>query len=242
VAEDPTIGVDERLLDDAALEALAETCATPPRPALRARVLAAARQDALLGRRAAALQRWRLTGAAAATVALALGGLLARESRQGATLAGELAALGQQNRELAAQLAAQGRTLAGLREALATQAHVVRVLAGPRTLSAALAPTPQGGAASGRVMVDPASGETAVVVAGLGPAPAGRVYALWAIRGERPPEPAGLFAGSAEGPVTARTDTVVRPAEVTAFAVSIEPAGGSPSPTGPVVLAGPVAG
>jgi len=32
------------------------------------------------------------------------------------------------------------------------------------------------------------------------------------------------------------------PTEITAFAVSIEPAGGSKSPTGPIVLVGPVQG
>jgi anti-sigma-K factor RskA len=92
------------------------------------------------------------------------------------------------------------------------------------------------------VIVDPTSGEAAVVLAGLGPAPAGRVYELWAIRGERPPEPAGLVSGEGAGPIAARGARVERPGEVTAFAVSIEPAGGSQTPTGPIVLAGAVAG
>ena len=82
MAEDTPIGVDERDLDDAALEALAEACATPPPPGLRARVLAVARHDTLLRRRDTGLRRWRLTGAVAATLALALGGLLAYESGQ----------------------------------------------------------------------------------------------------------------------------------------------------------------
>jgi anti-sigma-K factor RskA len=35
---------------------------------------------------------------------------------------------------------------------------------------------------------------------------------------------------------------VERPGDVKAFAVSIEPAGGSKSPTGPIVMVGPVQG
>ena len=50
-----------------------------------------------------------------------------------------------------------------------------------------------------------------------------------------------MFPGSAETSVAVRTDTVARPDEVTQFTVSIEPAGGSRTPTGPIVLAGAVA-
>jgi len=240
VREDETIGVDEPELDDAALEALAEAYATPPRSGLRARVLFQARRDAWLRGRSRAVLPWRLTGTLAAGVALALGGLLAREVQRGTAREAEFASLAQANQQMVARLDEQGRTLAGLREALAVQAHVVRVLSGPRTITAALAPTAEG-RGSGRVLVDATSGEAAVVLAGLGPAPAGKVYELWAIRGDRPPEPAGVFAGGAEPSVAARAETVARPGEVTAFAVSVEPEGGSKSPTGPIVLAGAVA-
>ncbi len=235
--EDEHIGVDERALDDAALEALAEAYATPPRPGLRARVLAGARREAPRG------AMWaRVVGAAAAGLVLTLGGLLAREARRTATQTTQLAALARSNQELAVRLADQERALAGLHEALAAQAQVLRVLGGPRTLTAALAPTAEGGRGSGRVLIDPTSGEAAVVLAGLDPAPAGKTYELWAIRGDRAPEPAGLIAAGAEGPTAARAERVAQPAEVTAFAVSIEPAGGSKSPTGPIVLAGAVTG
>jgi anti-sigma-K factor RskA len=240
MGDDETIGVDERALDDDALEALAEAYATPPRRGLRARVLLQAHGEGVVRQREAALRRWRMTGAVAAGLVLVLGGLLAGERQRASTSAVELAALARSNQELVVRLEEQGRTLAGLREALAVQAHVVRVLAGPQTVTAALAPTPAGGAASGRVLVDASSGETAVVLAGLGAVPPGAVFELWAIRGERPPEPAGLLAPGAEGSVVARGSSVPRPAEVTAFAVSIEPAGGSTSPTGPIVLAGPI--
>jgi len=44
--DDATIGVDERALDDATLEALADAHGTPPPPGLRARLLVEAQRDA----------------------------------------------------------------------------------------------------------------------------------------------------------------------------------------------------
>jgi anti-sigma-K factor RskA len=233
--DEPTIGVDEPALDDIALEALAEAYATAPSAGLRSRVLATARAETA-ERRAS---RWRLVGSAAASVAVVFGGLLAASQHLVGERNAELAALGQSNIELARRLEEQGRTLVGLRVALESQAQVLQVLGGPRTITAALAP--KGDVkASGRVMVDATSGEAALVVADLGPASAGKTYELWAIRGDRPPEPAGLFTVGTERWAATRVARVDRPGEVSAFAVSIEPAGGSTSPTGPIVLVGAV--
>jgi anti-sigma-K factor RskA len=238
--DDEPIGVDERELDDMALEALAESHATAPPRALRARLLETARAEARAARTARALGRWRIVGAVAATVALVTTGLLAREAQHGAAQATALAELAAANASLERRLDDQGRTLVGLREALDAQGQVLRVLGGPRTLSASLAPK-EGYAGSGRVLVDAESGEAAIVLAGLPAAAAGTTYELWAIRGDRPPEPAGLLAVGA-GPTTAARIAPVRaPGEVAAFALSIEPAGGSQSPSGPIVLVGKVA-
>jgi anti-sigma-K factor RskA len=257
--EHETIGVDEHALDDATLEALADAHATPPPRALQARVLAAARREtearetAARGR-AHALRRWRAVGAMAAAVALVVGGIALRQSRladvQTAELAArtaelgarttELASLARTNADLSARLDEQGRTLAGLREAVAAQAQVLHVLAGPHTLTAALAPK-EGIVGSGRVVVDAATGDGAIVLSGLADPGQGRAYELWAIRGDRPPEPSGVFALEPGRPLAARIAPVVRASEVTAFAVSIEPSSGSASPTGPIVLVGAVA-
>ena len=53
---------------------------------------------------------------------------------------------------------------------------------------------------------------------------------------------AGLFTVGPEGSIARRSARVDRPGEVTAFAVSIEPAAGSSAPTGPIVLVGTIAG
>ena len=97
------------------------------------------------------------------------------------------------NAELTTQLQQQGLTLAGLREALDSQVHVIQVLSGPHTITAQLAPKGDG-RASGRVLVDAATGDVALVAADLATLAPGKAYELWAIRGDRPPEPAGVWS------------------------------------------------
>ena len=239
MAEDPTIGVDERGLDDAALEALAMAHATSPPQGLRGCILEEARRGSVLEGTGRSLRRWRVVGAVAAVLALAFGTLLARSAHYARRQAVEYAALIGANRDLQLRLDEQERMLVGLRTSLAAQAHVLRVMGGPRTVEAALTPS-EGVEGRGRVMVDATSGETAIVIAEMAPAGEDKVYELWAIRGNRPPEPAGVFTVGEEGSVAAVGARIARPAEVTTFAVSIEPAGGSKTPTGPIVLVGQV--
>lgn len=259
------IGMDELDLDDLALEALAEAHATPPPPGLRNRVLAEVRRSGSRGGDATdapsiALRRWRAVGAVAATLAVVLGGLLAisqshlsaertrtaeiqaqltEQQTQLAQRTTQLGALAQEKQQLEARLNEASKTLVGLQETIESQGQLLQVLSGPRTIMANLAP--KGDAtATARVLVDPATGNAALVVADLGSLDAEQVYELWAIRGSRPPQPAGLFTVSADRSAAVRLPLVANSGEVTAFAVSIEPKGGSQSPTGPIVLVGAV--
>jgi hypothetical protein len=244
--------VPEHELDDDALEALAEAYAEPAPARLRERILAAVARDRENELAARRLRRTRLVGAVAAAIALVLGGLLARELRRGRDRDAELAGLAYQNgvlsarldeqaRALTARLDEQGRVLASLHETLGTQAQILRLVGGPRILTANLAPQ-KGVTGAGRVLVDAATGDAAVVLSGIASPGDDRAYELWAIRGKKPPEPAGLVVLTDERGGAIRMPTVPRPSEVTAFAVSIEPRGGSTAPTGPIVLVGPVAG
>jgi len=239
--EDPTIGVEERVLDDLMLEALAEAHAATPPSGLRRRVLEGAHADAAIERARRGRTRWRAVGALAATVALVLGGLLAGERMDRGRQLADLESLARTNVELTARLDTQEKTLAGLRESLDAQGRVLRILGGPRTLSASLGPK-EGFGGSGRVHVDAQTGEGAVVLSGVQPLAGDKVYELWALRGDAPPEPAGLLAGAGQSVYLTQVAKLERPTGVTAFAVSIEPRGGSKSPTGPIVLVGSVQG
>src|SRR5512143_3001390 len=237
--DDEPIGVDERELDDFALEALAEAHAATPPSRLRERLVGAVEHDGVAARTRRSLGRWRLVGTIAATVALVSTGLLVRErarsEAQLATLTSQsaaLTALATAKDDLERRVADQGKMLVGLREALDAQGQMLRVLSGPRTLTASLAPK-EGFTGSGRVLVDADTGEAHVVLAGLPSPGPGKTYELWAIRGDRPPEPAGLVTVGTTPATAARVERVAAPSEVAAFAVSIEPAAGSTSPTGP---------
>ena len=70
----------------------------------------------------------------------------------------------------------------------------------------------------------------------ISPAPLDKSYQLWLVPSVGAPLDAGLVAASQEdGPIVAHFQAGLRAA---AFAVTLEPAGGSPQPTGPKVLVG----
>jgi anti-sigma-K factor RskA len=113
-------------------------------------------------------------------------------------------------------------------------------VAGPPPLIAAMAPTGKGTPVA--AAYDPARG--VVRIAGAVDVPAGRSAEVWAIRGTDAPRSLGVMADAthAELAVPAALRGIV--AADTVLAISIEPAGGSPTgaPTGPVVAAGKLNG
>lgn len=113
-------------------------------------------------------------------------------------------------------------------------------VAGPAPLIAAMAPTGAGTPVA--AAYDPASGT--VRIAGAVDVPAGRSAELWVIRGTDAPRSLGVVADAtrAELTVPAALRDVIGVDAV--LAISIEPAGGSPTgaPTGPVVAAGKLSG
>ena len=117
------------------------------------------------------------------------------------------------------------------RAALEREQIAAAVLADPDARSVALVE------GDGRLVVGP-DGKGVLVVDGLGPAPAGKTYALWVARQGEDPVPAGLFPGS-DGRDVALVDETVDTGEV--VLVTIEPAGGVDAPTTePVIGTAPV--
>ncbi|HMQ54474.1 MAG TPA: anti-sigma factor [Anaerolineae bacterium] len=93
--------------------------------------------------------------------------------------------------------------------------------------------------ASGVLYLNPVD-QAVLVLRGLEPLPAEQTYQLWLIPADNAPQPAGLLEVETDGlawlplkiPATAR--------DFAAVGVSVEPAGGSPAPSGPIVLLGTV--
>jgi anti-sigma-K factor RskA len=221
----------------AVADALAEAV-VPLEPAagLRARILAGAREQAphaSAPRRARATRRWLVPAlAAAASVLVALGlGLEVRDLR--GALAGEKA----QVARLEAALGSAEAERSGLEGQLAAAERSLAELTAQQTRTVTLAATGALPGASARAFLDPESRRLVLVVYELPPPPPGQSYQLWVIVGGEPvsagvfdvgPGGRGRHEASAlppiEGPVT--------------IAVTIEPAGGLPKPSGPIVLAG----
>ncbi|MCX7618421.1 anti-sigma factor [Tepidiforma sp.] len=86
------------------------------------------------------------------------------------------------------------------------------------------------------LLLDPASGLAVAVLDGLAPAPAGRTYQAWLIEDETP-RSAGLLAG--DGSLLLAPGGDLR--RFSAFALTLEPAGGVPAPTGDPLVVVPFA-
>jgi anti-sigma-K factor RskA len=131
-------------------------------------------------------------------------------------------------------------TLLMLRPAPAPIRIPVRVpVTAPAPLLAAIVPTGKGAPIA--AAYDPAS--ATVRIAGGVDVPAGHSAQLWAIHGADAPRSLGVIPA---GPARVIVPAAVRPALAaeTVLAISIEPAGGSPTglPTGPVVATGKLSG
>jgi anti-sigma-K factor RskA len=157
---------------------------------------------------------WAATAAAAVVVGALANGLILtnRYEARVAQLAGEVASLRAERAQAQAVL-----------DLLRDPATRLVVLQGAEPSPGALA----------RVIWHETAGGW-IMVAKLPPAQAGKTYELWTFSGGRP-SPAGVFDVDASGSATVPIKATGGPVE--GFAVTLEPAGGVPSPTGPIVLA-----
>jgi hypothetical protein len=145
---------------------------------------------------------------------------------------------------LQAQLAERQTTIAQLESQLAQQQRILQVVSSPRLLLVELQSTRPGDKSSGRVMIErPTDGDALRAVFSAQNLPAlaaDRDYELWYIAGNTP-VPAGIFQVNASGATTFEiTQLPSDLREIHTFAVSLEPKGGVPQPTGPIVLAGKI--
>jgi anti-sigma-K factor RskA len=202
------------------LEALAESVdPVEPSETTRARVLKLAS--------AAPIQRrppWRLIAAAAAVALIAIG------LWKIVDLQGEV-------RDRSREVAILHRELLAYREEVRQARQALQVLAAPGVQSVVLAglgPTP---GAAGHTYVNPQSRDALFYAFNLPPLARDKTYQLWFIAAGKPVS-AGTFAVDPRGTGTVLVDRVSDVKYIDAWAVTIEPQGGVPQPTGPMVLKG----
>lgn len=171
--------------------------------------------------------------ALAAGVALALGLGFAVSSWR-AWRASESAVL-LARQQIDALLAERDRRIEALSERLRRFEHVLAEgQAGARALT--LAGEASFGGTSARVVVDPEGHQVLLLASRLPPPPPGHTYQLWVIESGTP-RSLGVFDPDAAGRVLhIESDPSQLPGDIR-VAVSVEPSGGVPQPTGPIVLA-----
>jgi anti-sigma-K factor RskA len=175
--------------------------------------------------------------ASAAALALAVALLVTRQQRDEAVRQAE--AQRQLALEREGELALLRTELTTVRATLAREQGLRDLVAHPDARLAKLAALPPAPGAAARVVWHPVSREAWLLASGLAPAPAGKAYEVWVI-GKGAPAPAGVFQVGADGKAMFKLPDVADTAEVKTFAVTLEPAQGTPAPTGPMVLAGAV--
>jgi len=129
------------------------------------------------------------------------------------------------------------REAAELRAELDRQQELIAMLRDPATEVVALSGLEPAPAARARIVWNAPAGGL-LVAAGLPPVPEGKTYQLWAIAGKNPPVPAGVFTVDANGTGSLRVPSLPGVGKVDVFAVTMEPAGGRPAPSGKMYLAG----
>lgn len=219
-------------------------------PELRARVLAAAwpsRHRAALGRSPVSpWTSWALTPAfvfsllvlliGTGTYALFLRSQITTEGEHQAHIetalqneAGRIATLQQ-------QIAEQERQLATLQAEFAQREEMLTFLKSPRVRVVSLAGLERAKEAGALLLYDPDSKNAFFYAFNMPPLPVGKTYQLWAIVGT--PVSAGTFSTDAGHKSRIVIRNLPDASRITQFAVSLEPAGGRPQPTGDIYLSG----
>lgn len=138
---------------------------------------------------------------------------------------------------LETRLATVSAQLVEAQAAAARLSAAMEVLSAPATRSVVLAALPGAPGARARTFVDPETGRAIFYADHLPPLPPDRTYQLWFIAEGRPVS-AGTFAVDDAGQAALDVAEVAPPDRIQAWAVTVEPAGGVPQPTGEMVLKG----
>jgi anti-sigma-K factor RskA len=195
-----------------------------PSPAVRARLLA------VVGRDRPRFQPGWLAAAASIAFAVALGGYAAQ-------LRGRVASLESSLRQAAMRADAGEQLISVARREAGELRTTVAVLVAPDLARIDLAGQPSAPSASARAFWSRSRGLVFTAM-NLPAVPPGRVYQLWVLTRSPTPVSAGLLRPDTSGRVTATFDTPSDLANPVAMAVTLEPEGGVPSPTGDKYLVG----
>ena len=134
-----------------------------------------------------------------------------------------------------AQLESQSASLASLQRQVLQAQNAIRMAGAPGVRVVDLAGQAALSASAARVFWDAKGDAWQLYAANLPPPPAGKTYQLWLITASAKIS-AGTFTSEGSGRVVVPREA----GEVVAAAVTDEPEGGSPQPTGSILLLGKI--
>jgi anti-sigma-K factor RskA len=190
------------------------------------------------------LKIWRAGAGMAAAVALAslmVAGSFSRQlARRDSRTRRTIAELRSRVRVLQHDVATAEEQAATLRARLDSQLQLTRTLTASDASTIHLAAQPPAPRSSGVVTISASIGSAALRVSGLPALPPDKVYELWWIGKRSGPIKAGVFTLDARGEATTMPPPPPINDRLLASAVTIEPLGGVPKPTGALYLKGVV--
>lgn len=181
---------------------------------------------------------WAVSFVAAAACAL----LLVKVWTDRSTLIAQNAEISQL-RDAANERDACRQELEAMRKSSQAQRAALALLELPTTQLVPISATPESkSSARGTALLNMEERRAVVLISALSPA-VGRDYELWVIRSGRPAVPAGILKPGQDGKALAEIDrSLLQTGRPDTFAVTVEPPGGSPTPTTPPFLRGDVKG
>lgn len=188
------------------------------------------------------LTGWRIATGITAAAFIAVSAfaivLVNRATRSRLEFAQQTAARDAQLHELGSKLASSHQQVDTLERVLSDRARLEQILLAPDLRLTRLEPLKPAPGSAGLVAVSTANSTALIQVTGLPITPAGKTYELWWITKESGPVKAGLFQVQRPGTVIAAAEPPPAGQHALLSAVTLEPAPGTNSPTGPMYLKG----
>lgn len=146
--------------------------------------------------------------------------------------------LGSDARYVRRQLTGSEGQAAGLRIRLDQANQLVTLLTSPAAQHVVLTAGGPAQSPAGQVSWIPSRGALVFVASGLKPLPRGQTYELWLVPAGKAPLAAGLFRPDGKGNATVELPPLPANVQAKSFLVTVETAGGSPSPSKAGVMRG----
>jgi anti-sigma-K factor RskA len=146
----------------------------------------------------------------------------------------------QQIESLRTQVARHDEQLGALQTSIESSGKTLRMLESPSVQVVSAEGTEAQPKALARVFMDKSRGTLFLYTAGLKPLPAGKTYELWLINDQKKAIPSGTFDVNREGEASLERTVPPDAGRIALVAVTDEPVGGVPQPTGTIQLKGAI--